>query len=175
MSRKLREVSLGTGKQEAGRMNHSQWEPEAAPQTEGPGRRGLRGKSWVRWGKPGAPSWTLTPGIMFPVITVLHMLGPRVEDVGAAALLDHALLEAGVDAHLQEKRVRGRRFRPALAHQQPRRHRGGKDTRSPVLHLRPSFLRLHTHTAILTDQQRRPGRRLPWKQTGLTCCVYLEW
>lgn len=43
---------------------------------------------------------------MLLVVTVLHMLGPRIEDVGTATLLDHALLEAGVNTHLL--RVLGR-------------------------------------------------------------------
>lgn len=37
---------------------------------------------------------------MLPVVTELYAVGPRVEDVGTATLLDHALLEARMDAHL---------------------------------------------------------------------------
>lgn len=49
--------------------------------------------------RAGAP-W-LTPGALLQVVTELYILGFRVEDVGTAALLDHVLLEAGVDADLE--------------------------------------------------------------------------
>ena len=37
---------------------------------------------------------------MLPVVTVFHVLGPRIEDIGTATFLDHALLEAGANTHL---------------------------------------------------------------------------
>lgn len=43
----------------------------------------------------------LTPGTLLSVVTELYTLGLRVEDIGTATLLDHVLLEAGVNAHLQ--------------------------------------------------------------------------
>lgn len=48
------------------------------------------GLGWER----GLASRSLTPGIMLSVITELYAVGPWVEDVGTATLLDHALLEA---------------------------------------------------------------------------------
>lgn len=57
----------------------------------------------------------LTPGALLSVVTELYALGLRVEDVGTATLLDHVLLEAGVNAHLKGKEE-ARGFRPGPPH-----------------------------------------------------------
>ena len=86
-------------------------------------------------GGGGQASRSLTPGIMLPVVTELHARRQRVEDVGTATLLDHVLLEAGVDTHLEEGRGKGG-VRPALP---PTGliGTGGEDIPAPAPPLRP--------------------------------------
>lgn len=77
------------------------------PHKQGTERKKCLSEYWGQWGRVGAP-WSLTPGTVLSVVTVLHVLGPRIEDVGTATLLDHALLEAGVNTHLEGRRVERR-------------------------------------------------------------------
>lgn len=85
---------------------------------------------------------------MLPVVTELRILGQWVEDIGTATLLDHVLLEAGADTHLEERGQRQRGFRPALPPHSP--EEAGKDKQfsaplfSPVTHT-------HTHTPPTFD------------------------
>lgn len=94
----------------------SKWKPEMRPggseppQTRPLGPRHL-GKRRRAPDSAGAP-W-LTPGTLLSVVTELYALGLRVEDVGTTTLLDHVLLEAGVNAHLEERRE-ARGFRSGL-------------------------------------------------------------
>ena len=147
----------GAGAQDRGRMRVTE---------------GLRGKS-VRVlgqrGRPGAPCG-LTPGIMLPVVTELRVLGQRIEDVGTATLLDHAVLEAGVDTHLGDTGVTGKGVQACSPHTQPKRGRKGEDKQCsspylyPSLHLSRLLTHTHTHThtpPTWTDQQGRPGRWSP--------------
>lgn len=94
------------------------------------------------WDSPGLgweralASRSLTPRIMLLVVTELYAFGPWVEDVGTATLLDHALLEARMDAHLEEGSMKGDRVRPAHPPTAPD-GRGGVDKPAPAvcLHL----------------------------------------
>lgn len=109
---------------------------------------------------------------MLPVVTELHTPGLRVEDVGTATLPDHVHLEAGMDTHLQEGRMKGEGVRTALPDAAPN-GRGGEHKPVPAMRLHPS---LHpsphtlwlwlTCTAGLGDGRHR-------NRLSLTCCVYL--
>lgn len=126
-------------------------------------------------GGGGQASRSLTPGIMLPVVTELHARRQRVEDVGTATLLDHVLLEAGVDTHLEEGRGTGGGqacpppHRPDWhgrgRHTHPRPHNAPPPPLSTVP-ITPRQLWL-THPAGPGDGRRR-------NRLGLTCCVYLE-
>ena len=119
----------------SGRTGWRTWEPEA---TEGALRvQGSWDSPGLRW-EWGPASRSLTPGIMLPVVTELYAVGPRVEDVGTATLLDHALLEARMDAHLGEGSTKGDGVRPAHPHTAPD-GRGGEDKPAPPVHLHPSL------------------------------------
>lgn len=74
-----------------GRSGQGRWEPQH-PTGRLPGDRAL--------GRGCLGAATLTPGAVVRVVAELDALGLRVEDVGAAALFNHVLLEAGVDANL---------------------------------------------------------------------------
>lgn len=82
--------------------------------------------------RAGAPR--LTPRALLPVVTELHILGLRVEDVSTAALLDHVLLEAGVDADL-EGRGGARGFRPGPTSPCPKCRKA--EPFEPLLHQGP--------------------------------------
>ena len=81
----------------------------------------------LRWERAPA-SRSLTPRIMLLVVTELYAFGPWVEDVGTATLLDHALLEARMDAHLEEGSTKGDGVRPAHPPTAPD-GKGGEDKR----------------------------------------------
>lgn len=94
-----REVSLRAGTQGRERISIPEGPrgERSLPLQESPGAQG----------QTGAPC-RLTPGIVLPVVTELRILGQWIEDVGTATLLDHVLLEAGADAHLEERGVMGK-------------------------------------------------------------------
>lgn len=143
-------------------------QPEVIPTNRGLTGRSASVSTGVSRAGRGTP-WSLTPGTVLPVVTVLHVLRPRIEDVGTATLLDHVLLEAGVNTHLEGRRVE---------------RRGGSGLNSAVLcteppssfHHPPVSLSL-THTQSLQlcrTSQGRPGSGCHRIRLGLTCCVYFE-
>lgn len=120
------------------------------------------------WESPGLgweqrlASRSLTPGIMLPVITELYTVGPWVEDVGTATLLDHALLEARMNAHLEEGSVKGDGVRPA----HPRMAGEGRTNQPPQCASTPLSTIPIAHHAHLVATADLCWTQLPWKQAG---------